>query len=281
MEFARFRPGRQNNFGGFVLTSIHRYTFRMSRFFLLLAFILLAASACAPAGKCNGPQSSGTVLHVLFIGNSYTFVNDLPATFAKLACFGGHKVETGMAAVGGWTLGDHLASAQTLDQLKPQKWDVVILQEQSEIPAIPAARLQSMYPAARQLVAKIKAIGAQPLFFLTWGHRDGMADFGIKNFSDMQAQLDVGYKDIADELHVTVVPVGYAWLKARIQSNLNLWQDDGSHPNESGTYLAASVFYATLFHETPAGLSYTGGLSQDSAQFLQALAADTVLKGSW
>jgi hypothetical protein len=116
------------------------------------------------------------------------------------------------------------------------------------------------------------------MFFQTWGHRDGLADFGIKNYSDMQAQLDVGYKNIGDELNVTVAPVGYAWLKARLQSNLDLWLDDGSHPNESGTYLAASVFYASLFHQSPEGLTYNADLSPDAVKFLQALAADTVLK---
>jgi len=253
----------------------------MKRLLILIVFLFLAVSACSPVEKCNGPQSSGTVLRILFIGNSYTFVNDLPGTFAKLACSGGHKVETGMAATGGWTLADHAASSQTLDLLEKQKWDMVVLQEQSEIPAIAAARAQTMYPAARQLVAKIKDVGARPLFFLTWGHRDGLTDFGINNYSDMQAQLDVGYRDIAEKLHVTIAPVGYAWLKQWIQSHLNLWQDDGSHPNESGTYLAASVFYATLFHQSPAGLSYTGGLTPDTAQYLNAMADDTVVNGNW
>lgn len=243
--------------------------------------ILLLASSCSPPSKCSGSQSSGSVLRVLFIGNSYTFANDLPGMFTRLACSGGYQVETGMAAVGGWTLADHSVSPQTLEKLKQQKWDVVVLQEQSEIPAIASVRVQLMYPAARLLVAKIKEIGALPLLFLTWGHRDGTANFGIYGYADMQDQLDVGYRQIADELKVTVVPVGYAWLKLRLQSNLNLWQDDGSHPNESGTYLAASVFYATIFHQDPAGLAYCAGLSQDSAHFLKALAADTVLNGNW
>jgi hypothetical protein len=58
---------------------------------------------------------------------------------------------------------------------------------------------------------------------------------------------------------------------------LDLWQEDGSHPNEKGTYLAACVFYATLYRQSPEGLGYTGSLSEDEALLLQKTAADTVL----
>lgn len=228
-------------------------------------------------GNCHGSQTPETVLHILFIGNSYTSVNDLPGTFAKLACSGGHQIETDIAAVGGWTLADHANSAQTIAKLNQQKWDMVILQEQSEFPTIPYDRAQYMYPAVRWLVAKIRDLGAQPYLLITWGHRDGLPDAGIPSYTDMQAQLDAGYMGIANELGVAVVPVGDAWLQARKQSNpLDLWQDDGSHPNEQGTYLAASVFYATIFHQSPVGLSFRAGLSQKTAQSLQTLAADTV-----
>jgi hypothetical protein len=57
-----------------------------------------------------------------------------------------------------------------------------------------------------------------------------------------------------------------------------LWQSDGSHPNEAGTYLAACVFYATLFQQSPEGLSFRGSLAQDTAQTLQSLAAETLMK---
>ena len=56
-----------------------------------------------------------------------------------------------------------------------------------------------------------------------------------------------------------------------------LWQDDGSHPTVAGTYLAACVFYASIFHESPVGLAYDAGLAKELAASLQQGAADTVL----
>jgi hypothetical protein len=246
---------------------------------LLICIFSLTLFGCSPASKCDGSQSAGPLLYILFIGNSYTYVNDLPGTFSKLACSGGRKVETAMAAEGGWTLADHAASAQTLEKINQQKWDIVILQEQSEIPALPASRSYSMVPAARLLVSKIRAVGALPVFFMTWGHRDGLPASGLPDYNSMQAQLSTGYTGIAQEQKAAIVPVGNVWQKAVAQSPpLDLWQADGSHPNEKGTYLAACVFYAVLYHQSPVGLSFTAGISQETARLIQTLAADSILK---
>src|SRR5262245_9966117 len=56
---------------------------------------------------CEAPPATGPCTRVFFIGNSYTAVNDLPDTFARLAWAGGHRVETAIQAPGGWTLLDH------------------------------------------------------------------------------------------------------------------------------------------------------------------------------
>ena len=57
---------------------------------------------------------------------------------------------------------------------------------------------------------------------------------------------------LANQLIAPVAPVGYAWLTAWLQNpQLDLWQADGSHPTEQGTYLAACVFYAVLFRQSP------------------------------
>jgi hypothetical protein len=83
---------------------------------------------------------------------------------------------------------------------------------------------------------------------------------------------------IADELEATVSPVGIAWREVRQQyPDINLYKDDGSHPNRRGTYLAACVFYAVVFQQSPEGLRYTGGLSPEETAVLQRIAAETVL----
>jgi hypothetical protein len=245
---------------------------------LILAICLLAASYFISTSCIDFPGIRPCT-RVLFIGNSYTYVNDLPGNFAKLARAGGHQVEVGMAAPGGWSLSQHASSAETLDKLNSSKWDFVVLQEQSQIPSVPQFRETEMYPAARQLVSQIEAAGATPVFFLTWAHQAGWPENGMPDYRSMQSLITQGYFGIAQELGVRVAPVGYAWsLETGQNTLLPLWQEDGSHPTPRGTYLAACVFYATVFSESPAGLSFKSDLSKEDASHLQAIAAEAVLK---
>jgi hypothetical protein len=227
---------------------------------------------------CQAPLTSSVCTRVFFVGNSYTAVNDLPTVFANLAWSGGHRVETGVEAPNGWTFVDHKVSAGLDKSLNAAKWDIVVLQEQSQISSVEFLRQSDMYPAAHDLVARIRAAGAQPMFFLTWAHRDGWPVNGLPDYTSMQSAIDDGYLFIAGQEHAAVAPVGFAW-KALVdqESNPGLWQDDGSHPTIKGTYLAACVFYASIFQASPAGLKYHSDLSDGDASQAQDTAASTVL----
>lgn len=229
--------------------------------------------AIAGSVGCGFSLDSAACTRMLFIGNSYTYVNDLPNTFANLSRSGGHKISVGMAATAGWTLAQHAASDQTANKLASERWSYVVLQEQSEIPSLPSLRETQMYPAADQLVASIRSRGAQPLFFLTWAHRDGWRENGLPDYQSMQSAIDEAYAMIARDEQVSVVPVGVAWSAALRVTNLDLWQSDGSHPTVAGTYLAACVFYHAIYDQSPVGLSYRDGLSANDAETLQQIAA--------
>jgi hypothetical protein len=219
-----------------------------------------------------------TCTRVLFIGDSYTSVNDLPDTFADLAWAGGHRVQTEALDEGGWTLEEHLAASETARTIDSEQWDDVVLQEQSQTPALAVDRTGIMYPAATKLVSLIRRQGAQPIFYLTFAHQDGWPDAGLPDYPSMQAAIDAGYLGIADQLGVPVAPVGAAWQNVVDEaSHPGMWQSDGSHPSVSGTYLAACVFYATIFQRSPVGLGYNDGLPSGEAHTLQTAAANTVL----
>ena len=87
-------------------------------------------------------------LAVLFVGNSYSF--GVPKAFSKIAASHGKKVRTGHATYGGWTLEQHAENEATLRKIRDGRWDIVVIQEQSEIPALPArkARGSHVSPAA-------------------------------------------------------------------------------------------------------------------------------------
>ena len=247
---------------------------------IVICLLSLALSSCSFYSLLPCSQDPACV-RVLFIGNSYTYVNDLPGTLVKLAESGGQRLETGMAATGGWSLTDHLNSADSLAQINASKWNYVVLQEQSMVPASESMRNAQMYPAARALAGKIKAVGAKTILYITWAHKDAWPENGMPTYDSMQNGINNGYHELGQQLPAVMAPVGYAWQTLQRQNpRLNLWQEDGSHPNDAGTYLAACVFYAVLFHQSPEGLSFQGNLSNETAQLLQKTAADTVLNSA-
>lgn len=234
--------------------------------------------------NCTNLSGKDTCRHILFIGNSYTYVNDLPGEFVKLARSGGRPVQAEMAAEGGWRLADHAGSEATLSKIRSRKWDDVVLQEQSQGPASPSFRTTTMYPAAETLIHEITAAGAKPALFLTWAHKDGWPENNLPGFDAMQGSITQGYLQLGMTQNIAVIPVGPAWSTAyRRYPDLALWQDDGSHPSEAGTYLAACVFYAAFFGQSPAGLSYHASLPAETALNLQTIAGETVLNNpaSW
>src|SRR5258708_3729026 len=155
---------------------------------------------------CEVPRGTSACTRIFFIGNSYTSVNDLPTMFSNLAWAGGHRVETAVRAPGGWTLLDHSHSSDTTRVIASGKWDIVVLQEQSEIPAVESLRQSFLYPGARDLVPPIRNDGAHPMFFVTWAHRNGSPVNGLPASSPIQSPLHHASLFIPHEQNAALAP---------------------------------------------------------------------------
>jgi hypothetical protein len=220
-------------------------------------FVLMSISSffglfsCSPQPRlASGPEPRAALvqrlarkpeLSVLFVGNSYSF--GVPKAFMKLAKEHGKMVRVGHATYGGWTLKQHATNAPTLKKITTGKWDVVVLQEQSEIPSwVPSQRDTAMFPPLRSLVTEVKKTGALPVLYQTWGRRD--------RFTEMNARLREGYHAAAENAGgLWVIPVGDAWeSEFRAGGGASLFMADGSHPSELGNALTARVFYDHFFH---------------------------------
>jgi len=258
----------------------------------VLIFTMGASAACTSTGPTAiatalieeasptlTPTSQASVqIRILFIGNSYTFYNDLPGTLEKLMRSGGYQVEVSSSAFGGWSLSEHLASFETIEKIEENDWDYIVLQEKSVV----SDPEDEMYPAVRELDRLIQNAGAETILFMTWGRENGLASAGFPDFKSMQVNISNNYINIADELSLSVAPVGTAWQTViTSENNPGLWDNDGSHPNPFGTYLAACVFYALFTGESPEGLAFTAQLPQETARLLQRAAFDTLLNSRW
>jgi hypothetical protein len=170
-------------------------------------FLLLCIS-----GYSQAPQPKP--LRVLFIGNSYTYFNNLPEVLAKLAEAGHQKkVEFVMEAPGGWRLQDHWDRGEARKAIKGQRWDYVVLQDQSQLgdnhvingkPRITTD--ENFHSAAVEMAKAIRDTGAIPVFYLTWAKKAVPED---------QAMLNNAYFRAAKETKSIVAPVGVAWADVR------------------------------------------------------------------
>lgn len=224
-------------------------------------------------------QDSATVL---FIGNSYTYVNDLPAMLGDLSTSLGDNVQFDSHTAGGATLATHAGNTAAYSKINSEAWDYVVLQAQSQEPSFPDTQVDAnTIPYAIQLADSVYANNycSEVMMFMTWGRENGDPQWGpISTFDGMNARLRSAYLRMADSVGGSVSPVGVAWKYVRDNHpTIGLYTGDGSHPSYEGTYLAACTFYASIFRKSPVGAPFIGSLSAQVAADLQNAAAVTVL----
>jgi Domain of unknown function (DUF4886) len=225
--------------------------------------------------------SEKSFLNVLFVGNSFTYFNDMPG-LVKLLAEAAHEAKPFVSAQetpGGYTLKRHWEDGKVAQVLQSSRWDYVVLQEQSQFLSFAQwQRFQEVHPYARQLNNLAWQNKAKLVLFMTWGYEKGdLENRTSDSFSDMQNRLTEGNMELAKDLSATVAPVGIAWRLALSRNpQLRLWGEDGRHPNLKGSYLSACVFYKLFYQKSPVNNPFTAGLSTREAYFLQDVAASAV-----
>ena len=226
---------------------------------------------------------SARPLKVLFIGNSYVYVNDLPKIFQQVAVGAGQEApEIRMHAPGGQTLAGHVRD-QALQKILREPCDVVVLQEQSQIPAIAetsAPVRQMFFESCQALTHAIRRVhpAVRVVFYQTWARHPSAwlsakapVDLGA-DAVDMQARLSRWYAEAARRASGEVAPVGDAWqANYRSPHPVMLHAQDGSHPTVAGTYLAALVLVSVVY-QVPPETQFDGPLPPQVAAHLRMLA---------
>jgi hypothetical protein len=189
-----------------------------------------------------------------------------------------------MSAPGGYFLMQHAYYPPTLDKIKSKPWDFVILQEQSQAPALANDYVNKyVVPYATQLDKTIHLDNprAKTVFFETWGYKNGDSDNCAKvpevcDYAGMQERLRQVYTVMAQNAEGETAPVGDTWRYVRKNHpEIELYQSDGKHPSPEGTYLDACVFYATLFKKELVGAASLA-INPSQAKILQEAAQNIV-----
>jgi hypothetical protein len=225
------------------------------------ALAVLATAGAVPGGPVPP-------LRVLFVGNSLTYVNDLPALVGQIAKGDGLELRTATVAYPNYSLADHLARGDAARELARGGWDIVVLQQgPSGLPESRAELLRS----TRDFAARAAAAHARVALLGVWPAADRPNAFD---------SVAASYAAAAEAVHGLLLPAGTAWTRAwRRDPSLPLYGPDGFHPAPLGSILAALVVYRGISGRPgaplPATLQVNGlplTLPRDLALTLEAAA---------
>lgn len=248
--------------------------------FLLLFLFLINSSG------------QGQSKRVLFIGNSYTFVNNMPQITATIASSVGDQLIFNSSAISSYSLQLHSTNTTTLGLIRQGGWNYVVLQEHSQYPSEPLSWVQTnVYPYAQYLDGEINRYntGVETIFYMTWGRKNGDADRcprlpSVCTYIGMDDLTRERYMYMAQANQAVVSPVGAVWRYIRDNyPTIELYDTDGSHPSPAGSYAAACCFYTAIFRKDPTLITYNFTLSADNASKIRAAAKQVVFNNlnSW
>ena len=204
-------------------------------------------------------------MNVLFIGNSFTYYNNMPSEiFAGICSSAGYKVNVDQVTKGAWNLYKFSSAtdemgAQVRQKLNSKKYDIVIIQEQS---STPIKNPGQFYTSVRRMLELIEANGAKPILYETWGYHEDYSQTAECGGSTtvMEMKLRAAYTAIGEELGIDVAYAGVAMLDAYKNGGLNVYDDDLHHSSVIGSTVSALTIFSRIFDVDPRTVSYKGGL---------------------
>jgi len=185
-------------------------------------------------------------LRVLFVGNSLTFANNVPAMVEALGRANGDTIECVAVALPDFSLEDHWNHGDAARAIARGGWSVVVLQQGPS--ALPESRVL-LNEYVRKFDQRIRAAGSKTAMFMVWPSSQRQFDFG---------GVSQSYAGAAKLVGGILIPVGDAWRAAwRRDAKLQFYGPDGFHPTPLGSYLAALVIYRQITGRSVAGLAPT------------------------
>jgi hypothetical protein len=211
----------------------------MRRTFLIAAAAVLAAAPLV-AQRTRAVSRLEPPVRILFVGNSLTAQNDLPALVCRLAGVSGRAATCESVVGGGLAIEDHLARGIVQQRLAEQTWSFVVLQQGPS--ALESSRI-NLREHAMKIAPAIRSAGATPVLYAVWPSKARSRDF---------PRVSESYRLAANDINGLFAPAGDAWLEAwRLDPSIRLYDSDDFHPSLAGSYLAALVIHRAIFGDVP------------------------------
>ena len=220
-------------------------------------------------------------LRILFIGNSMTYVQDLPSLLTNLASLNGKTIITAQNTPGGYYLSDHVTDPVSLS-LMAQGFDYIVVQEQSGGNIQPASPCCPWRPIG--IIDSIaKANCSKILLYATPGYPETYSG-SVEPYEDMQAEIIYKYTNAARSVRASYLPTAHAFrdIINNYPAISEMWASPTDyHPGIKGQYLHACVLYSALYNESALGSPAPVGISISEANMLQQTAWNQVRDSSY
>lgn len=241
-----------------------------SRFAILLS-LFLGSSSKSEAQSVPLLEDPRVNLRILFIGNSLTDANNLPAIVQALAKARGENIHVDSVTLGGANLEDHWDDGGAVQRIAQGRWSIVVLQQGPS--SAPDSR-EHLRDWTRRFNGKIREAGARTALYMVWPTPDRL------NFFD---DVRESYRLAALDVKGLFFPAGEAIREAQRRNvGTSLYTSDQFHPSAAGSYAAGLSIYGMLTKKPlvglPAELQLTGGrtirLDPTVARILQEAATE-------
>ncbi len=178
-------------------------------------------------------------IRILYIGNSLTYVNDLPALVRELGALDGNNIISNSFLFPDYSLEDHWKEGKAEDEIDKGIYDFVILQQGPS--ALPASQGLLLDYAGRFADA-CKKNNAKPALYMVWPSKT--RSFDLDN-------VITSYTTAAQKTSSVLCPAGLAWKYAwQNNAELALYSADEFHPSLTGSLLAALTLYGAITDKT-------------------------------
>lgn len=205
---------------------------------------MLTAALHAPVAHAESSEQ----LKVLFVGNSLTYYNDMPAMVSAL--YEAHRpaieVQAKEVAQPGTSVAVHLSEKEFRDALGTGDFDIVVVQEIGGWPLCPDdfEGCQGSVPALKEAFALTRAAQAKPIWYSTWQANP-----------EAQESLSDLVRDIAADEGVTVADTGAAIYEFGKRNGMDDVLAKDGHPDCLGSWIAAATIANAILDQ---------GLNEDS-----------------
>lgn len=188
------------------------------------------------------PPAEPADYRVLFIGNSLTYMNDLPSLFEAVAREAGKRVETDMLAFPNYGLEDHWAEGRVQKEIESGTFDFVVIQQG---PSSQEYGRESLISYGGMINGLCEDHGAKMAYFMVWPAR--------YYFHTFDGVID-NYRFAATLNKTLLCPVGERWKEHFDGTgDFSYYGEDDFHPSEEGSRVAAEIIYYSLL--SPKALS--------------------------